>query len=171
MSDTTSRSAGAPRADRPGIPAEYGTSKATTFVEWSHIEDRLTADRVYWIATVNADGRPRVRPVDGVYVDGAIYVGGSPETRWVRELAANPHVSVHLDGVDDVVIVEGDAETLAGVGDELAKHLAAASNAKYPEYRMTAGFYKSHGAIAIRPRKVISWTDISKDPTRFRFDE
>ena len=35
---------------------------------------------------------------------------------------------------------------------------------------MTAAFYSSHGAIAIRPRKVIAWTDISKDPTRFRFD-
>jgi hypothetical protein len=24
--------------------------------------------------------------------------------------------------------------------------------------------------IAIRPRKVIAWTDISRDPTRFTFD-
>ena len=158
-----------PRVDRPEIPREYGTSKATEHVEWGHVEDRLTADRVYWIATVGPVGRPRVRPIDGVYVDGAIYVGGSPKTRWVRELGANPNVSVHLDGLGEVVIVEGDAEVLAGVGDELASRLAAASNAKYPEYGMTPDFYRANGAIAITPRKVIAWTDISKDPTRFRF--
>jgi hypothetical protein len=157
-----------PRIDRPEIPAEYGITKATEHVAWSHVEDRLTRDRVYWIATVGEGGRPRVRPIDGLYVDGVIYVGGSPETRWVREVASNSHVSVHLDDVDDVVIVEGEAEVLTGVGDALAGRLAAASNAKFPEYGMTAADYRG-GAIAIRPRKVIAWTDISKDPTRFRF--
>jgi len=158
-----------PRIDRPEIPAEYGTSKATEHVEWGHVEDRLTTDRVYWIATVGPGGRPRVRPIDGVYVDGVIYVGGSPKTRWVRELAGNSHVSVHLDGLGEVVIVEGEAEVLAGVDDELAGRLAAALNAKYPEYGMTRAFYRANGAIAITPRKVIAWTAISKDPTRFRF--
>ena len=160
---------GIPRIDRPEIPAEYGTSKATEHVEWGRVEDRLSGDRVYWIATVGPGGRPRVRPIDGLYVDGVIYVGGSHATRWVREVKANAHVSVHLDGLDEVVIVEGEAEVLTGVDDELAGRLAAASNAKFPEYRMTVAFYRSNGAIAIRPRKVIAWTDISKDPTRFRF--
>ena len=158
-----------PLVDRPEIPAEYGTSKATEHVDWSHHEDRLTADRVYWVATVGESGRPRVRPIDGLYLDGVIYVGGSHETRWVQEIADNPHVSVHLDGLDEVVIVEGDAEVLTRLGDDLAERLATASNAKFPEYRMKPAFYKANGAIAIRPRKVIAWTDISKDPTRFRF--
>jgi len=169
MADT-SRSAATPRVDRPEIPSEYGVTKASEHVEWSRVEERLTRDRVYWIATVGAGGRPRVRPIDGLYLDGVIYVGGSPQTRWVQELGANPHVAVHLDDVDDVLIVEGDAEVLAGVEPELAARLAAASNAKFPEYGTTSSFYVSNGAIAIRPRKVIAWTDITKDPTRFRFD-
>jgi len=159
-----------PQIDRPAIPAEYGASKASEFVDWSHVEDRLVGDRVYWIATVGRGGRPRVRPVDGVYVDGVIYVGGSGETRWVREAGANRHVSLHLDGVDDVIIVEGEADVLKRVAEDLAERLAVASNAKYPEYEMTPAFYKSNGAIAIRLRKVITWTDITKNPTRFRFD-
>jgi len=159
-----------PRIDRPEIPAEYGVTKATEHVEWTRVEDRLNHDRVYWIATVGSGGRPRVRPIDGLYLEGVIYVGGSPETRWVQELRTNPHVSVHLDDIDDVLIVEGDAEALSAVDPELAGRLAAASNAKFPEYGMTAQFYVSNGAIAIRPRKVIAWTDITKDPTRFRFD-
>ena len=159
-----------PRIDRPGIPAEYGASKATEHVEWSRVEERLTRDRVVWIATVGPTGRPRVRPIDQVYLDGVLYVGGSPVVRWVQELGANPHVSVHLDDADDVLIVEGDADVMTSMDAALAERLAAASNAKFPEYKMTPDVYVKRGAIAIRPRKVIAWTDITKDPTRFRFD-
>ena len=159
----------APRVERPAIPPEYGTSRASEYVEWSHIEDRLTRDRVYWIATVGSDGRPSVRPVDGLYVDGALYVGGSPATRWIRDLAANPNVAVHLDGLDDVIIVEGVVEILETVDAERAERLAAASKAKFPEYGVTAAVYRKRGAIAIRLRSVVTWTDITKDPTRFRF--
>jgi len=160
----------APRIDRPAIPAEYGITKATEFVEWSRVEERLGADRLYWVVTVGRSGRPRVRPIDGLYVDGTIYVGGSPKTRWVHEMVENPHVTIHLDGTEEVLIVEGWAEVLSGIDEELAMALAAASNAKFPEYRMTPDFYRANGAIAIRPRKVIAWTDITRDPTRFRFD-
>jgi hypothetical protein len=56
------------------------------------------------------------------------------------------------------------------VGDELADRLAAASTAKFPEFQMTAEVYRDRGANAIRPRKVMAWTDITSEPTRFRFD-
>jgi hypothetical protein len=88
----------------------------------------------------------------------------------VRDLATNAHVSVHLDGVDDVVILEGEADVMTPMGDRLAERLAAASNAKFPEYKLTPAVYKSRGAIAIRPRKVVTWSDITRNPTRFRFD-
>ena len=170
MTDSTSPAAMAPRVDRPGIPASYGANRASTFVEWRHIEGRLDTDRVYWLAAAGADGRPRVRPIDGLYLEGVIYVGGSGETRWVHDVEANPAVSLHLDGTEDVVLIEGDAEVLARLDADLAERLAAASNAKFPEYGTTAEFYRNNGAIAIRLRKVIAWTDITRDPTRFRFD-
>jgi hypothetical protein len=157
------------RIDRPAIPAEYGTAKATDFVAWEHVEDRLTNDRVCWVATVGSGGRPSIRPIDGLYLDGTVYIGGSPETRWVRDLADNPNVAIHLDGLDHVIVLEGSAEVMSGLPSDLAKRLAAASNAKFPEYRMTARFYQTHGAIAVRPRSVVSWTDITRNPTRFRF--
>jgi len=161
-----------PRVDRPAIPAEYGVSGGPDdVVPWSHVEERLQMDRVYWVATSGSGGRPRVRPIDGLYVDGVIYLGGSPETRWVRDLVENPHVAIHLDGTDDVVIIEGDAERMTGADDELAEKLAAASNAKFPEYGVTADDYKRPGPFAIRPRKVVAWTNFAKDPTRFRFAE
>ena len=158
-----------PTVDRPAIPAAYGAGKASEHVSWSHVEERLTADRVYWIVTVGRAGRPRVRPIDGVYLDGALYVGGSPETRWIQDLSANPNVAVHLASVDDVIIVEGEAQRLETMDRDLAERLAAASNAKFPEYRQTPGVYMARGAIVIRPRKVVAWSDITRNPTRFRF--
>jgi hypothetical protein len=160
-----------PTTDRPVVPKEYGTPTDTAdLVAWSHVERRLTEARVYWLATIGPDGRPYLRPVDGLYVDGLIVVGGSPETRWMRNLAANPQVSVHLDGVDDVAIIDGVAETLTPDRD-LAARLAAASNAKFPEYGMTVANYEGQPTIGIRPRRAYAWTAFPKDVTRFRFTD
>ena len=160
-----------PIVDRPRIPAEYGIGGATEHVAWEHVEDRLTTDRIYWVVTVGPTGRPSVRPIDGVYVDRTIFIGGSPETRWVRDLDGNQQVAIHLASPDDVVIVEGEAERLTTMGRDLAERLAAASNAKFPEYRQTAKVYMSRGAIAVRLRKVVAWSDFTRNPTRFRFAE
>lgn len=161
-----------PRADRPRMPKEYGVpKKGGDLVAWSHVERRLTEATVYWISTSGPGGKPRVRPVDGIYVDGALYVGGSPETRWARDLAANPQVAVHLDGGMEAVILEGEAVLLeAGVAPDLAERLAAASNAKYPQYGMTAANYSGPGPFAIRPVFALAWTSFPKDVTRFRFE-
>ena len=159
-----------PRADHPDIPAAYGVAGTTELVDWSHVEERLRTDRVYWIATIDPNARPRVRPVSGLYLDGVIYLGGSTDSRWVRDTVANSSVSVHLDGPDDVVIIEGDAEVPAAIAADVAVRLAAVSNAKFPDYPMSAGDFSGPGQVAIRPRKVIAWTDFARNPTRFRFD-
>jgi nitroimidazol reductase NimA-like FMN-containing flavoprotein (pyridoxamine 5'-phosphate oxidase superfamily) len=160
-----------PTADRPRIPAEYGIPIGTKgLLAWAHAEERLRSATVYWIATASRDGTPRVRPVDGLWHEGVLYVGGSPDTRWARDLAANPRISVHLDGGTDVVILEGEAELLEnGAGPELARTLADLSNAKYPQYGMTPEMYTGPGPFAIRPSVAFGWTDFPKDVTRFRF--
>jgi hypothetical protein len=170
VTDQSEAARNTPRVDRPAIPAEYGVGGATEYVAWSHVEERLTSDRVVWLATVSASGRPRLRPVDALYVDGSLWVGGSPLTAWVRDLAQRTAVAVHLDGVDDVVIVEGEAEVLTSISADQAERLGAASMAKFPEYRMTAANYRS-GAIRIQIQKVIAWTSFAKDPTRFRLED
>ena len=87
----------------------------------------------------------------------------------MQDIGAGGPVSVHLEGPTDIVIVEGDATVRRPVDTPLAERLAQASNAKYPEYAMTAAFYRENGAIEIGIRKVVAWTDISRDPTRFTF--
>jgi hypothetical protein len=160
--------AATPIADRPRMPDGYGVPKtATGLLGWEAVENRLHAARVYWVATSGAGAQPRVRPVDGLYVDGALYVGGSPETRWVRDLHENPRVSVHLDGDDFVVIVEGTA-TFDGLPPELAQRVADASNAKFG-YGVTQADYTRPGVVSIRPRVVLAWSGGLTNMTRFRF--
>lgn len=162
----------APTADRPRIPAEYGIPTSTKdLLDWTHVDERLRAATVYWIATAGRGGTPHVRPVDGLWHEGVLYVGGSPETRWARDLEANPRLAVHLDGGSDVVILEGEAELLEhGVDADLAVTLADLSNAKYPQYGMTPEMYGGPGPYAFRPKVAFGWTNFPRDVTRFRFD-
>lgn len=160
-----------PTLDRPVIPREYGIPATTDgLLPWAHAEARLREATVYWIATCGPEGRPRIRPLDGLWHDGVLYVGGSPETRWARDLGQNPQVSVHLDGGADVLILEGEAELLEhGVSRELAVTLAALSNAKYPQYGMTPEMYGGPGPYAIRPTIGFGWTAFPADVTRYRW--
>ena len=62
------------------------------------------------MTTVGPNARPHAGPVDGVWVDGALCFGGSPETRWVRNLMINPSISAHLSSEAEAIILEGTAE-------------------------------------------------------------
>jgi hypothetical protein len=163
--------AASPIAERAQMPQEYGVpTDDTGLLAWSDVEPRWVDATVYWLATSGPGGIPRVRPLDGLFVDGRLYVGGSPETGWVRDLLANPHVSVHLEGGLDVAILDGLATALEhGVDDELAERLAAESTRKYPQYGMTADSYRGPGPIVITPRMGFAWRAFPKDVTRFRF--
>jgi hypothetical protein len=93
------------------FPAAYGApGEADALLPWSYVEQRVRAASNYWIKTVGPNARPHARPVDGVWVDGALCFGGSPEARWVRNFMANPSISVHLSSEAEAIILEGAAE-------------------------------------------------------------
>ena len=75
-----------------------------------------------------------MRPVDGVWVDGALCFGGSPKTRWVRNLQHDARLSVHLPHDDEVVILEGRAEVVTDETHPLATPSMRATRTKYPQY-------------------------------------
>jgi len=74
------------------------------------VAERLSGMRLLALATVTADGRPIVGPVDGVFFRGAFHFGSSPDSvRW-RHIGARPQVSAtHLPGEELAVTVHGRA--------------------------------------------------------------
>lgn len=101
---------------------------------WEFVEQRLATAPNYWVTTVGPGGAPHARPVDGVWVDGALCFGGSPKTRWVRNLQSNAQISAHLPHDDEVIILEGTAVFVSDAGHPLSTPSSQASRAKYPQY-------------------------------------
>lgn len=74
------------------------------------VADRLTGMKLLALATVTADGRPLVGPVDGIFFRGSFYFGSSPDSVRLRHIAARPAVSAtHLPGEELAVTVHGVA--------------------------------------------------------------
>jgi len=80
--------------------------------ERAHAEKRLRDEKIAWLTTVRRDRQPQSSPVWFLHVDGEIVVYSKPTTQKVRNVQANPRVSVHLRDVDegsDIISIEGEA--------------------------------------------------------------
>ena len=156
------------------FPPDYGKrgGKADQPVPWAEIEDKLRAAPNYWVSTITPDGRPHDRPVDGVWVDGALVFGGSPDTRWVRNVQQNRAISVHLPSGDDVVILEGDVELVVDAAHPLSEPSRAASKAKYPQYYPGDDLQEHQPFWMFRPSVAYAWTleGFPKGATRWTFN-
>ncbi|MBA2472173.1 MAG: pyridoxamine 5'-phosphate oxidase family protein [Pseudonocardiales bacterium] len=74
------------------------------------VADRLIGMRLLALATVTADGRPIVGPVDGIFLRGAFHFGSAPDSVRFRHIRNRPQVSAtHLPGEDLAVTVHGRA--------------------------------------------------------------
>ena len=154
------------------FPPQYGTpGEPDSLLPWRYVEDRMLAAPNYWITTVSADARPHARPVDGVWVDGALCFGGSPDTRWVRNLTANPAISVHLSSETEAIILEGTAEHATDRSHPLAQPCMAASKQKYPQY-YTGQDIPFRPFWMLRPTTAFAWTleGFPRGATRWRFE-
>jgi len=164
-----------PPRERPdGPPPSYGVPpQGGEFIDWSVVIDRLTAAEAYWIGTVMPGGRPHVVPVWGTVFEGDLFLEtGSPLTLKNRNLRENRNVIVHLDGINDVVIVRGTAETIAP-DPEFRQRLAAAMKAKYggqySDYEPEPDRWDLGSAWRVAPESVLAWRDMPT-ATRWRFE-
>jgi nitroimidazol reductase NimA-like FMN-containing flavoprotein (pyridoxamine 5'-phosphate oxidase superfamily) len=161
-----------PTARAARFPSEYGQTPETLaqLQSWDEVAARIAAAKNYWLATTTADGRPYVRPVDGVFVDATLAFGGSPATRWVQHLQQRPAVTVSLPDDDHAVILEGDAELVEDASVPLADAVLAANRTKYPQYWSEDGPHESITPFwALRPRRVYAWSlgEFPRRATRF----
>ncbi|MEA2449162.1 MAG: hypothetical protein QOG63_1094 [Thermoleophilaceae bacterium] len=88
------------------------------------VAERLTGMCLLALATVTADGRPIVGPVDGIFLRGAFHFGSSPDSLRFRHIRARPQVSAtHLPGEELAVTVHGRAVPVDVSSGELREAL------------------------------------------------
>jgi hypothetical protein len=157
-----------PKVTRPQLPKGY-VDNPTMSVTWEYVVQRLTNTKNYWLCSVRPDGRPHVVPRWGAFVDGKFYYDGSPETRHALNIVANPHVSLHLESGDEVIIAEGISAPAGKPEAALAAQIAAAYRVKYADqgYAPEATQWDNGGLYVFIPKQVLAWTQFFKDPTKF----
>lgn len=159
-----------PKATRPRIPSVYGVPADTDgLLPWSHVTQRMTESAHYWLSTADANGVPHTRPIDGMWLDDRLYFGGSPESKWCRNLAAQPRACLNLENAEAATILHGTVEELR-CDQELADRLAAASNEKY-DFGQTAKDYLENAIFVFKPDVVFAWNVLYEDATRWRLEE
>jgi hypothetical protein len=157
-----------PVADRPDMPEGYLGGAP---LPWAWAEQRLVEARNYWICTVAPNGRPRSRPVWGVWLDGTVMF--STGARLGRDVRGEPRVTVHLDDGDECVIIEGHVTVTDDV--ETRRSFIDAYDPKY-EWQSSLEFVDV--VYVVRPEVAFGWLVMDLAPgatlfeataTRWRF--
>ncbi len=165
-----------PRASRPFMPG-YGVpgpTEGSGLLPWGTAEERLSASRNYWIATVSAAGKPHVMPVWGTWdsQNQSFWFTSSVGSRKVRNLAVNPLCVVTTDDANDPVVLEGRAEIVTDI--ELIRTALTSSNLKYStDYPIEFVDPAVNATLRVRPGVVFGCAheDFSGSATRWTFAE
>lgn len=79
----------------------------------ARVARRLADDTIGWLTTVGADGTPQPSPIWFLWDGETVLIYSRPNTPKLRHIAANPRVSLNLDGNGrggDIIILTGDAQ-------------------------------------------------------------
>ncbi len=106
-------------------------TRMVELVTWGEVVARFDAARNAWFGTVDPAGGPHAVPIWTASVDEVLYVFGERRSVKFRNIAVNPHVVVHLESGDEVVIVRGSAYDV-GIPAQ-APDVVAAFAAKYTD--------------------------------------
>jgi PPOX class probable F420-dependent enzyme len=103
-------------------------------------EARLRSEVIAWLTTVTPDGQPQSSPVWFLWEDGAFLIFSRPDKPKLRNIAANPRVSLHLRGTEtggEIATFDGTAEILpdAPPADEVPRYVE-----KYREQMRRGGW-------------------------------
>ncbi|MFF0610822.1 TIGR03667 family PPOX class F420-dependent oxidoreductase [Nocardia tengchongensis] len=76
------------------------------------VTKRLSADTIIWLTTVSPTGTPQPNPVWFLWSNGAFLLFTQPATPKLRNITANPRVSLNLNTTatgGEVVVLNGEA--------------------------------------------------------------
>jgi len=129
----------------------------------AHATERLRTEPIAWLTTVGADGRPQSTPVWFLWDGESFLLYSRPGRPKLRNVAANPHVSLHLegDGVGgDNVVFEGTAALApdAPPADSVAAYIEK-YRTRIDSYGWTPAAFAADYVVAIRirPERVRVW--------------
>ena len=129
------------------------TTTAAEFVRWA---------RVCRVATVSAEGVPHVVPVCHVLVGQKLYFGSGDDGTKVRNIKANPRITVTVDEYSDHwaglkgAMIQGRARLIER-GPEFTRARARLYE-KYPQYPKEAALATSDSVIIeVTPTRVFTW--------------
>lgn len=153
-----------PVVERPTLPDGYGVPEHTDgVIEWEQVEEWLAQAKIYWIATTRPDGRPHAIPIWGAWVESRFFFDGSPDTRWARNLAKNPAISVHIEKGDVAVMIEGVVEEVVPEG-EMHREIREAFGSRYDYTPAEGGLM-----YMVKPNVGFAWAEFPKSVTRYKF--
>jgi PPOX class probable F420-dependent enzyme len=122
----------------------------------ARVARRLREEQVVWLTTVTPGGAPLPRPVGFLWDGGdVVSVYSQPGAR-VRNIAANPRVTLNFDGDGrggDVIVLSGTAEVDPGApaADALPAWLEKYA-AQIERFGMTPASYAARFSVPIRIR-------------------
>lgn len=149
---------------------------------WAWAEERLVANRNYWVVTASAAGRPHAMPVWGVWLaeQERFWFSCAPGARKLRNLTENPQCTVAVDDTVECISMEGRAriaDAADGADAAVIGEVVAAYLAKYWDdpavHAEMAAFLRSNALIEVTPERafgIIEREDeFSQRATRWRW--
>jgi PPOX class probable F420-dependent enzyme len=138
----------------------------------AHIDQRLRTEPIIWLTTASASGAPHMVPMWFLWDGSVVLLFSLPNTRKLRDIAANPAVVLALEPADqgyDVVIVEGKATLL---GDPIITGLMPEFVTKYADvprrWPPAKWAEKFTQAIRVAPTKLTAWKTRPGVPPEYR---
>ena len=129
------------------------TGVAAELIRWA---------RVSRVATVSGEGVPHLIPVCHVLVREKLYFGSGKDATKIRNLKANPRITVTVDEYSDHwsslkgVMIQGRARLIER-GPEFTRARARLYE-KYPQYPKEAALATSDSVIVeVTPTRVFTW--------------
>lgn len=95
------------------------------------IAARFTARKHHVLATLRADGSPRVSGTEVQFTEGVLRIGSMPGARKARDLQRDPRYALHANPSDET-LAEGDAK-VSGTAHEVTGADLDEIVADYPE--------------------------------------
>ncbi len=147
-----------------------GPAEGTGLLPWSWAEERLTASKDYWVATVAPDGRPHVMPVWAVWDAGCLWFSSSLGSRKARNIDADPRLTMTTDNALEPVVVDGTADRV--VDRHARTRFLGLLNAKYGvDHAIEFLDPGVNGSYRVTPSRVFGLVeaDFVGSPTRWVF--